>query len=195
MKKLYLPILSAIGFLSLISVVSYNSIQVRDIEVQRAWSDLESTLQRRADLVPNLVETVRAYASHEQETFLQVVKARQVVADFNVNNNSEDSYLKKYQEAQDQLSQSLKKMIVVFENYPELKANQNFRDLQHQLEGTENRINIARQGYNQEIASFNKIIKTFPNNLVNNLFLHYSVKTGFQSAPYAATAPTVVFNK
>ncbi len=195
MKKLYAPILGITAFVGLISIISYNTIQIRDIEVHRSWSDLEATLQRRADLVPNLVETVRAYASHEQDTFLQVIKARQIIANFNINNNSQESELKEYQQAQDQLSQSLKKMFAVYENYPELKANENFRDLQHQLEGTENRINIARQQYNQEVANFNRVIKTLPHNLINSLFLHYSPKVGFQTSYYANTVPTVNFNK
>ncbi|MBM4223043.1 MAG: LemA family protein [Gammaproteobacteria bacterium] len=194
MKKIYIP-LALVSFVGLVTITSYNTIQSHDVSVHRAWSNLDATLQRRSDLIPNLVETVKAYAHHEQETFIQVTLARQKIASLSIDDeHNSPNEMQQYAQAQQDLSQSLHKMMLIVENYPELKSDQSFRSLQHQLEGTENRINVARQDLNMQVAVFNQSLKTFPNNIVNNVFLHMSPKTGFKAAPYADTVPTVSFN-
>lgn len=181
--------------LSTLSGCGYNQIQENEEAVFAAWADVEATYQRRADLIPNLVETVKAYASHEKETLQAVTEARSRVGQVQVNPEQLDdpATLARFQQAQESMSGALSRLLVVAEQYPDLKANQNFRDLQHQLEGTENRINVARQRYNQAVQTFNSSIRTFPGNLTNKFLLNLERKTPFQAQPGAEKAPEVRF--
>jgi LemA protein len=173
----------------------YNTMQAKEEAVFASWGDVEAAYQRRADLVPNLVEVVKGYAKHESETLTAVTEARAKVGSVQVGkdaiNNPET--LQKFQQAQSQLSGALSRLMVVVERYPELKANQNFMDLQNQLEGTENRINVARVRYNQVVQDFNTSIRTFPNSLTNSLMLHLSRKEPFKAEEGAKQAPKVKF--
>jgi len=173
----------------------YNQIQQNEEAVIAAWGDVEATYQRRADLIPNLVETVKAYAAHEKETLTAVTEARakvgQIKLGADVINNPQA--LAQFQAAQGGITSALSKLMVVAEKYPDLKANQNFLDLQHQLEGTENRINVARVRYNDAVQIFNTSIRTFPNNLTNNMLLHLQRKEPFKAEAGAEKAPQVKF--
>jgi len=173
----------------------YNQIQKNEEAVFAAWGDVEATYQRRADLIPNLVETVKAYAAHEKETLQGVTNARAKVGQTNISaaNLGNAAAMQQFQQAQGELSGALSRLLVVAERYPDLKASANFRDLQHQLEGTENRINVARQRYNAAVQTFNSSIRTFPNNLTNNFLLNLERKEAFKADAGAATAPKVTF--
>ena len=179
----------------LISGCGYNQLQQLEENVFRAWSDVESTLQRRADLIPNLVETVKGYAAHEKETFEAVTAARSKATSLQLSAKdlSDPAALQRMQEAQATLSSALSRLLVVVERYPDLKANQSFQDLQTQLEGTENRINVARQRYNQAVEKFNASIRKFPYNLTNSLLLHLDRKEYFKAEAAAKAAPKVTF--
>lgn len=183
------------GTLLLLNGCGYNQIQKNEEAVFAAWGDVEATYQRRADLIPNLVETVKAYAAHEKETLTQVTNARAKVGQTTLSADKLGNVaaMQQFQQAQGELSGALSRLLVVAERYPDLKANQNFRDLQHQLEGTENRINVARQRYNQAVQTFNSSIRTFPNNLTNNFLLHLERKEVFKADAGAAQAPKVSF--
>ncbi|ORJ62406.1 LemA family protein [Geothermobacter hydrogeniphilus] len=179
----------------LLTSCGYNQIQKNEEAVFAAWADVEATYQRRADLIPNLVETVKAYAAHEKETLQAVTEARASVGKTTISTKDlgNAASLQKFQQAQGQLSSALSRLLVVAERYPDLKANQNFRDLQHQLEGTENRINVARQRYNKAVQIFNTSIRTFPNNLTNSMLLHLERKEPFKATAGAEQAPKVKF--
>jgi len=181
-----LPTLSSCG---------YNRIQENEEAVFAAWADVEATYQRRADLIPNLVETVKAYAAHEKETLQAVTEARSRVGQVQIGAEqlNDPANLARFQEAQESMSGALSRLLVVAERYPDLKANQNFRDLQHQLEGTENRINVARQRYNQTVMTFNSSIRSFPGNLTNKFMLKLERKAPFKAQPGAEQAPQVKF--
>ena len=152
----------------------YNTMQQNEEAVFSAWGNVESNLQRRADLIPNLVETVKGYAAHERETLEAVTNARAKATSVQLSASdlSDPAAMQRLQAAQGALSSALARLMVVVERYPDLKANQNFKDLQNQLEGTENRINVARQRYNQSVETFNFSIRRFPNSLTNKLLLH-----------------------
>lgn len=181
--------------LTLLSGCGYNEIQRNEEMVFASWADVEATYQRRADLIPNLVETVKAYASHERETLQAVTEARARVGQVNLSGKdlSNPVALESFQSAQGELSGALSRLLVVAERYPDLKASQNFSDLQHQLEGTENRINVARQRYNEAVQVFNTSIRTFPNNLTNKFMLKLDRKEPFKADTGAAAAPKVNF--
>ncbi|MCW8814543.1 MAG: LemA family protein, partial [Chlorobium sp.] len=151
----------------------YNTMQQNEEAVNKSWGDLESQLQRRADLVPNLVSTVKGAADFEQETLTRVIEARSKASSVQLTPEmlSDPAAMAKFQSAQGELSSMLSRLMVVVERYPELKANQNFRDLQNQLEGTENRISVARQRYNGAVETFNFSIRMFPNSLTNGIVL------------------------
>jgi LemA protein len=170
-------------------------MQAKEEAVFAAWGDVEASYQRRADLIPNLVQTVKAYAQHERETFQTVTEARATVGGVKVSKDMLDDpqAVQRFQQAQSQLSGALSRLLVVAEQYPNLKANQNFIDLQNQLEGTENRINVARVRYNRTVQDFNTSIRTFPNSLTNSLFLHLKRKEPFKADGGASTAPKVQF--
>jgi len=173
----------------------YNQIQSNEEAVFAAWADVEATYQRRADLIPNLVETVKAYASHEKETLQAVTEARAGVGKVNITPKdlADPAAFGRFQQAQGELSGALSRLLVVAERYPDLKANQNFLDLQHQLEGTENRINVARQRYNKAVQVFNTSIRTFPNNLTNKFLLQLERKEPFKAEAGTEKAPQVKF--
>jgi LemA protein len=173
----------------------YNTMQQQEEKVFKAWGDIEATLQRRADLIPNLVETVKGYASHERETLEAVINARAKATAVKLfaDDLSDPAALQKLQQAQGQLSSALSRLLVVAEQYPDLKANENFKDLQNQLEGTENRINVARQRYNQTVEEFNGSIRSFPNSLTNSLLLHLKRKEYIKADEAAQAAPKVKF--
>jgi len=194
-KSLILLIVCGLAVLPSLSGCGYNQMQKNEEAVFAAWADVEATYQRRADLIPNLVETVKAYASHESETLQAVTEARAKVGQVNLSAKDLDNpaTLEKFQAAQGELSGALSRLLVVAERYPDLKANQNFLDLQHQLEGTENRINVARQRYNAAVQTFNGSIRTFPNNLTNNFLLHLERKEPFKAQAGAEQAPQVKF--
>ena len=179
----------------LLTGCGYNVMQSKEEAVFAAWGDVEATYQRRADLIPNLVEVVKGYAKHESQTLTAVTEARARVGAMQVTkevlNNPEA--LAKFQQAQGQLSGALSRLMVVVERYPEMKANQNFMDLQNQLEGTENRINVARSRYNRAVEEFNVSIRTFPNSMTNSLMLHLTRKEPFKADEGAKTAPKVKF--
>lgn len=196
MKRLpLLALISVLFALSLLPGCGYNTMQANEEAVKAAWGDVESSYQRRADLVPNLVETVKAYAKHERETLMAVTEARSRVGSVTMTKEMLDDpqAVARFQEAQGALSSSLSRLLVVVERYPDLKANESFRDLQHQLEGTENRINVARSRYNKAVETFNTSIRVFPNNLTNSLLLHLKLKEPFKADEGAATAPKVKF--
>ncbi|MEA3469120.1 MAG: LemA family protein [Thermodesulfobacteriota bacterium] len=194
MKRITLLVL--VGFLSVVmSGCGYNSLQVKEEGVFKAWADVESTLQRRADLIPNLVETVKGYAKHEQDTLQAVVDARSKAGSMQISAKdlSDPAAMQQMQAAQGQLSSALSKLLVVVERYPDLKANQNFLDLQNQLEGTENRINVARQRYNTAASDFNSSIRKMPASLTNKFLLHLERKEYFKAEEGAKAAPKVSF--
>ena len=173
MQRWITRMLTACMTLLLVSGCGYNALQQKEEAVFKAWADIESSLQRRADLIPNLVETVKGYAAHEKETLEAVISARSKATAVQVTPQdlSNPAAMQKLQEAQGGLNSALSRLMVVVEQYPDLKANQNFLDLQTQLEGTENRINVARQRYNQAVEAFNAAIRKFPESLTNK-FLH-----------------------
>lgn len=178
-----------------LSGCGYNSLQGLDEEVKASWAEVENQFQRRADLIPNLVETVKGYAKHEKETLDAVVSARAKATATTIDASkltSAESFAK-FQEAQAGLSSALSRLMVVVEKYPDLKANQNFRDLQAQLEGTENRIGVARGRYIEKVAEFNKGVRFFPTNLTAKYLLKLEPKETFKAEEAAKTAPAVKF--
>jgi LemA protein len=190
--------LSSLIFLMLILITAgcgYNTIQTNEEAVKAAWGDVEAAYQRRNDLIPNLVEVVKAYAAHEKETLTAVTEARAKVGSIQMNKNlTEDpAAFNQFQNAQGAMSSALSRLMVVVERYPDLKANQNFQDLQHQLEGTENRINVARVRYNKSVEVFNGSIRIFPNNLTNKFLLGLKLKEPFKAEAGAEKAPKVKF--
>jgi LemA protein len=195
MIKRIVTALAALVTVMALAGCGYNSMQQQEEAVFAAWGDLEATLQRRADLIPNLVETVKAAASHEKGTLQAVVEARAKATQVKISPDmlTDKQALAKFQAAQGELSSALSRLMVVVERYPDLKANQNFLGLQHQLEGTENRITVARQRYNDAVRVFNGAIRSFPNSLTNSVLLHLERKEFFQADPGAKTAPTVDF--
>ncbi len=173
----------------------YNTMQQNEEAVFKAWGDVEANLQRRADLIPNLVEVVKGYAAQEKETLTAVIEARAKATSVNVSASdlSSAEAMQRLSGAQGALSSALSRLMVVVERYPDLKSNQNFLDLQNQLEGTENRINVARQRYNKAAETFNFSIRKFPNSLTNSLLLHLERKEYFKADEGAETAPKVKF--
>ncbi len=178
-----------------LSGCGYNTMQKNEEAVKAAWGDVEAAYQRRNDLIPNLVEVVKGYAKHEKETLTAVTEARAKVGSMQVPKNILDDpkAFSQFQEAQAGMSGALSRLMLVVERYPDLKANQNFQDLQHQLEGTENRINVARTRYNKAVEVFNTSIRVFPNSLTNSLLLHLTLKEPFKAEAGAAKAPQVKF--
>jgi LemA protein len=178
----------------LLSGCGYNTIQVQDEAVTSAWSEVLNQYQRRADLIPNLVNTVKGFAAQEQAVLIGVTEARAKATQVKVDANDPAS-LQQFQAAQGELSSALSRLMVVVERYPELKSDQNFRDLQAQLEGTENRITVARNRYIQAVQEFNVTVRRFPVNLTAMVF-GYKVKPNFTVENEAAIAkpPTVDFS-
>lgn len=171
----------------------YNTLVTSEESVSSQWSNVESQYQRRADLIPNLVNTVKGYATHESSTLENVVSARAKATSMNINiEDLDEATLKKYQAAQGELSQALGRLLAITENYPDLKANQNFLELQAQLEGTENRITVARERYNDIAKTYNVQIRRFPASIVAN-FSGFDKKPYFEADQGAQNAPKVEF--
>lgn len=194
MKRFMLFII-ALFMLSTLTGCGYNVMQANEEAVFAAWGDVEAAYQRRADLIPNLVEVVKGYAKHEAETLKAVTEARAKVGSMQVSKDmlANPEAFAKFQQAQGELSGALSRLMVVVERYPDLKANQNFLDLQNQLEGTENRINVARVRYNKAVQTFNTSIRTFPNSVTNSVLLHLTRKEPFKAEEGAKVAPKVKF--
>jgi LemA protein len=182
----------------LVSGCGYNSIQSKDEGVKAAWSEVVNQYQRRADLVPNLVNTVKGYATHEEEVFTKVTEARASVGRITINADQLDDAVavQKFQAAQGELSSALSRLMAVSENYPQLKADGLFQNLQAQLEGTENRITVARNRYIQAVQDYNTFVRSFPQNLTAMIF-GYKPKANFtvENEKQISTAPTVDFSK
>ena len=193
-SRLYVILLLTVA-LCTISGCGYNTMQQLEEAVFKSWGDVESNLQRRADLIPNLVEVVKGYAAHEKETLEAVIEARSKATSVQLSADDlgNPQAMQQLQAAQGALSSALARLMVVVERYPDLKANQNFLDLQNQLEGTENRINVARQRFNKAVEAFNFAIRKFPNSLTNSLILHLERKEYFKADAVAQQVPTVRF--
>ena len=175
------------------TLTTYNGLVSKDEDVATAWGNVQSQYQRRADLVPNLVSTVKGYAKHESETLEGVVAARAKATQITVNADELTSEkLKQYQAAQGELSQALGRLMAIQENYPQLKANENFSELQAQLEGTENRINESRQLFNSAVQTYNVSVRRFPANIVAGMF-GFEKKSQFEAESGAEKAPKVEF--
>jgi LemA protein len=188
--------IALVGVALLLSGCGYNTLQSQDESVKSAWSEVVNQYQRRADLIPNLVATVKGFAAQEQKVLLGVTEARAKVGSIQMTPElvNDPEAMQKFQAAQGELTGALKSLFAVTENYPELKSDQNFRDLQAQLEGTENRITVARNRYIQTVQAFNTTVRSFPTNLTAMLF-KYKVKPNFTVENEAAVAkpPTVDF--
>jgi len=182
----------------LLTGCGYNDFQTKDEAITAAWAEVVNQYQRRADLIPNLVNTVKGYASHEQETFEAVTKARAAATSFQITPEvlNDPAAFQKFQQVQGQLSSALSRLMAVAENYPQLKADGLFRDLQSQLEGTENRITVARQRYITTVQDYNVLARQFPTNLTALVF-GYAVKPSFtvENEAGISTAPAVNFGK
>lgn len=196
MKKTLLIILGLIALLGFWLVSARNNFVVQEENVKAKWSQVENVYQRRADLIPNLVNTVKGYASHERETLEGVIEARakatQISGDALKNVINDPQAFQKFQESQSALSSALSKLMVVVERYPDLKANQNFLELQSQLEGTENRIAVERKRYNEAAQEFNVSVRKFPGVMIASLF-GFKEKSYFQADAGANKAPEVKF--
>ena len=172
MFKKWLAVLAVMTSMFSLSGCGYNTMQTQDEAANAAWSEVLNQYQRRADLIPNLVNTVKGYATHEEEVFTKVTEARSKVGSMQLSaeDASNPEKLKQFQQAQGELSGALSRLLVVSENYPQLKADQNFRDLQAQLEGTENRISIARNNYIKAVQTYNTTLRQFPQNITAKIF-------------------------
>jgi len=192
MKKLFSVIVVVMAFMSL-SSCSYNSMVQMDENVKAKWGAVESQYQRRADLIPNLVNTVKGVANFEKSTLVDVTEARAKATAITVDPTKlTPETIQKYQAAQGQLSTALGRLLVASENYPQLRANDNFTALQAQLEGTENRINVARLDFNQAVQDYNSKIRSFPANITAKMF-GFTEKGYFQAEAGASKVPTVQF--
>jgi LemA protein len=191
-------LLAAVLAATLLSGCGYNQFQAKDEATKAAWAEVVNQYQRRADLIPNLVNTVKGYASHEKDTLEAVTRARAAATSFQITpevlNNPEA--FQKFQQVQGELSNALSRLMAVSENYPQLKADASFRDLQSQLEGTENRITVARQRYIAAVQDYNVTVRSFPTNLTAMMF-GYQAKPSFtvENEKSISTAPTVNFGK
>ena len=191
-------LLAAVLAATLLSGCGYNQFQAKDEATKAAWAEVVNQYQRRADLIPNLVNTVKGYATHEKDTLEAVTRARAAATSFQITpevlNNPEA--FQKFQQVQGELSSALSRLMAVSENYPQLKADASFRDLQSQLEGTENRITVARQRYIAAVQDYNITVRSFPTNLTAMMF-GYQAKPSFtvENEKAISTAPTVNFGK
>ena len=186
-------ILVAFLLLVLPAISTYNGLVSKQEAVDAAWAQVENVYQRRADLIPNIVETVKGYATHEKSTLTEVIEARSKATQVSINpKNLNAESLKQFQSAQDGLSSALARLMVVVEKYPDLKANQNFLELQSQLEGTENRIAVERKKFNESAQDYNTSIRKFPSNMFASMF-GFEKKAYFEAAQGAEKAPAVKF--
>ena len=174
-------------------ITGYNGLVSMDEGVQTKWADVETQYQRRADLIPNLVNTVKGYAAHESETLQAVVEARAKATSVNIDpTNMSAEQIANFQKAQDGVSSALGRLLVTVEKYPDLKANENFKELQAQLEGTENRISVARRDYNEAARKYNTTLRGFPKNILAGMF-GFEKKAYFEAQEGSEQAPTVQF--
>ena len=193
LSKSTIGIIAAVVIVALWASSAYNSMVGEQEKATTAFANVQSAYQRRADLIPNLVEVVKGYASHEKETLEGVVNARAKATQVTIDpSNMTSEKLKEYQQAQGELGAALGKLIAIQENYPDLKANENFRDLQVQLEGTENRINEARNTFNGVVQNYNTYIRKFPKNILAGIF-GFNTMDKFQADAGAEKAPQVKF--
>ncbi len=196
--KRWSALLVGMLLLSLLGGCGYNQFQTQDEAIKAAWSEVVNQYQRRADLVPNLVNTVKGYATHEEATLEAVTRARAAATSFQITPEvlNDPQAFQKFQQVQGELSSALSRLMAVSENYPQLKADTLFRDLQSQLEGTENRITVARQRYIVAVQQYNVLARSFPTNLTARMF-DYQVKPSFtvDNERAISTAPTVNFGK
>jgi LemA protein len=188
-------VIGVVVILGVMLVSSYNNFVGLSQATDKAWAQVQNVYQRRADLIPNLVKTVEGAANFEKSTLMEVTQARANVGKVQVNANTAPNAadLQKFQQAQDQLSSALSRLLVVVERYPELKANSNFQNLQAQLEGTENRIAVERGRFNEVVQAYNTAIARFPGVLLAGLF-HFQPKEYFKAQAGAETVPNVQFN-
>ena len=197
MSKLLKTILIIVGIVIILGamfVKPYNKMVQKDEGCSKAWANVENAYQRRMDLIPNLVKTVEGAANYEKGTLTEVIEARAKATSVQVDpSNLTEESLAKFQAAQDQLSSALSRLMVVVERYPELKANQNFLELQAQLEGTENRIAVGRGKFNETVNDYNSYIRRFPNNIIAGIF-NFDKKGYFKATEGADKAPDVEFN-
>ena len=191
--KVIIAIAAIAVFLVGCGATKYNAMVNQEEEVSKAWNNVETQYQRRADLIPNLVNTVKGYAAHEKSTFEAVIAARAKATQVTVNpENMTPEKLQQYQAAQGEITSALGRLIAISENYPDLKANENFQELQAQLEGTENRINESRNKFNAAVKTYNVTVRTFPTNIFANIF-GFDKKNGFEAEAGASKAHTVEF--
>jgi LemA protein len=193
MKKSTIIVIALVAIVAIWAVSGYNSLVKMDESVSTAWSNVENQYQRRADLIPNLVNTVKGYAAHEKETLEAVMSARSKATQMTVDaDNLTPEKLQEYQKAQGEIGAALGRLLAITEAYPDLKANENFKELQAQLEGTENRISVERRNFNEVARSYNTAVRTFPKTIIASMF-------GFDKRPYfeaeegANKAPEVQF--
>ena len=188
-----LIVLAVVAVVAIWAISAYNGLVKSEEKVKTAWSQVENVYQRRADLIPNLIATVKGYASHESSTLEGVVEARAKATQVTVSaDDLTEEKIAEFQKAQGELGSALGRLMAISEAYPDLKANENFRDLQAQLEGTENRIATERKNYNQEAREYNTAIRVFPKNLVASVF-GFQAKGYFEAQEGAETAPVVEF--
>ncbi len=195
MKKFmpWIVVLAVVAVLATWSVGCYNEMVTKEETVETVWGDVQTYYQRRADLIPNLVNTVKGYAAHESSTLQEVIEARAKATQITIDpTNATPEQLEAFRSAQGELSSALGRLMAVAEAYPDLKANENFRDLQAQLEGTENRIAVARQNYNEGVRDFNTYIRRFPKNIIASMF-GFEKRAYFEADATAAQAPDVQF--
>lgn len=195
-KTLTTVIIIVVIILALLAlmITPYNTMVKKDETCSSAWANVESAYQRRADLIPNLVKSVQGAANYEKGTLEAVINARSKATSVQVNaDNLDENTIAQFQKAQDELSSALSRLMVVVERYPELKANQNFLELQAQLEGTENRIAVERNKFNEVVKDYNSYIRKFPNNIIAGI-CNFDKKGYFQASPGAENAPSVEFN-
>jgi LemA protein len=196
MKKGTIILICIAGALLLFAgfcITKYNGLVDANAEVEKKWADVESVYQRRADLIPNLVATVKGYAEHEESTLQAVTDARTRATSITVDPaTATPEQMEAWMAAQDEVSGALGRLLAVAESYPDLKANQNFLQLQAQLEGTENRISVERQKYNEAVKEYNVMVRRFPNNIIASMF-GFDQKSMFEAQAGAEVAPVVVF--
>lgn len=193
MKKSLIITIAVIAVIVLWGVKINNRMVSLEEDTTKAWSNVENVYQRRADLIPNLVETVKGYAAHESSTLQSVIEARSNATKISVDpSNMTAEQLKQFQEAQGMVGSALGRLIAISESYPDLKANQNFQELQAQLEGTENRIAVERKNFNDVASNYNKYVRKFPNSLLANI-LGFEKKPYFEAEEGASKAPKVTF--
>jgi LemA protein len=197
MKSRNLILIVVIGLILLLGgcgCTGYNSMVGLDENVQAKWANVQSDYQRRADLIPNLVSTVKGAANFEQETLTRVIEARAKATQTTINpENLTPENIERFQQAQGEVSSALSRLLVTVERYPELKANQNFLNLQTQLEGTENRIKVSRNDFNTSVQEYNQVVRRFPNVIYAGM-LGFRTRQPFQADPASQNAPTVNFN-